>query len=340
MEINKNFFGIQIKITGIMFLVLFGFQVSWVYGGEPIQLLSFHGKVEHKTFGEKTWQAVSGDIHFQPGDVLRTGTQSKAELEFEGGVIRMYENTILELPKDIKRMENNSANERMSTHLKQGKSLFKILKDALERPFEVVTPSLIAGVKGTIFKVIQEEQVKSVEVFEGIVEVSNRGRPEERVNVGMGWKTLIENGRLTDPLPFDKERGWEDWNSLNAIQAVRDSKMDDPEISSSSVEDLGELEKESTFDQRLTDQENERLSDLLGNSQEFRREIQTGSSRIPALSDVEKERAVGDSQFIITQGTSSASSNTGTITGSPNSSPTVTDSSEDLTGTAFPSLLP
>jgi len=226
-----------------MLLVFLGLQVSWVYGGETLRLLSFQGQVEHKTSGGKTWQTVSGEVHLQPGDVLRTGAKSKAELEFQGGVIRMYENTILELPKEVKQVAKTRITEKTTTQLRQGKSIFKILKDSLERPFEVVTPSLIAGVKGTIFKVIQEEQVKSVEVFEGLVEVSNRERLEERVNVGMGQKTLFENGRLTDPLPFEEEGGWETWDSMNAIQAVRDFKLDDPEVSNSSVEDLGGVGK-------------------------------------------------------------------------------------------------
>ena len=323
-------------ITGFMLLVFLGLQVSWVYGGETIRLLSFEGQVEHKTYGGKTWQKVSGEVNFQPGDVLRTMARSKAELEFEGGVIRMYENTILELPKNVKQMAKKRITEKTITHLKQGKSIFKILKDSLERPFEVVTPSLIAGVKGTIFKVIEEGQVKSVEVFEGLVEVSNRERLEERVSVGRGQRTLIENGRFKDPLPFEGKRGWEDWDSRKAIQTVRDSKRDVPEISNTSIEDLGKLKKERFLEQRLMDQENERLSDLLENSLEFRREIQTGSSKIPALTDTEKERAIKDSQFIPIQGTSNVTGNTGSSTGSPNTGTTVIDTLGNLPGTIFP----
>jgi len=310
-------------MTGFMILVFLSLQVSWVNAGETLRLLSFQGQVVHKTSGGTIWQKVSGEVHLQPGDVLRTGAQSKAELEFQGGVIRMYENTILELPKEVKQGAKNHITKKTLAQLMKGRSIFKIIKDSLERPFEVVTPSLIAGVKGTTFRVTQENQVKSVEVFEGLVEVSNRERLEERVNVGMGQKTLIENGRFTDPLPFEGGRGWEDWNSLNAIKEVRDSKLDEPEISNASLEDLGGGEQENTFKQRLMDQENERFNDLLENSNEFRQEIQTGSSKSPALSDSEKERAIKDSNFIATQGTS-----------------TVPDSSEDLTGTAFPNLLP
>jgi len=136
---------------------------------------------------------------------------------------------------------------------------------------------------------------------------------------------------------------------MDASQAGRDFRRDDPEVSNSSVEDLGGVERESTFDQRLADQENERLSDLLENSQDFRREIQTGSSRIPALTDVEKEQAVGDSQFIATPrisnvtgstGPSTGSTPTGTVTGTSDTGTSSSDTLKDLTGTEFPSLLP
>ena len=323
MEIYKKFLGFHIKTSVTILLFLFCFQISWVYGGETIRLLSFQGQLAYKTSGGKIWQKVSGEVHLQPGDVLRTGAQSKAELEFQGGVIRMYENTILELPKEVKQEAKKRISKKTMTQLMKGRTIFKIIKDSLERPFEVVTPSLIAGVKGTIFKVIEEGQVKSVEVFEGLVEVSNRERLEERVSVGKGQRTLIENGRFRNPLPFEGRQGWEDWDSINFIQTARDSKRDAPEIPHTSIKDLGELKKERFFDQRLMDQENERLSDLLENSLEFRREIQTGSSKIPALTDIEKERAIKDSNFISTQGTTN-----------------VIDSSEDLTGIALPNLLP
>jgi hypothetical protein len=62
------------------------------------------------------------------------------------------------------------------------------------RHFEVVTPSIVAVVKGTQFKVTQNRYGSKVTVTEGLVEVNHRGNGES-VLVPAGQKAIVDRGR-------------------------------------------------------------------------------------------------------------------------------------------------
>ncbi len=166
------------------------------------ELVSASGPVQIRPLGERVWRAAALRAVLHPGDMLRTGPGGAAEVALVQGVFRLAENTVIILPPP--RAVPAAAGEPTGIRLLlyRGRALFRILKDRLEGSFDVITPSVIVGVKGTTFGVEQGARV-GVVVFDGSVQVSLMGRPGAApVIVGAGQFTVLgPDGQLTPPEP-------------------------------------------------------------------------------------------------------------------------------------------
>ena len=100
-----------------------------------------------------------------PGDTLVTGNSGRATLVHGRDYILVAPNSELKLPKGAQ----PSGFTRVIESL--GSILFKVEHTAIPH-FAVETPMLAAVVKGTTFNVVVNEQRTSVEVIQGIVQVS------------------------------------------------------------------------------------------------------------------------------------------------------------------------
>ncbi|MCI0527149.1 MAG: FecR family protein [Nitrospira sp.] len=215
-------------VVGITALCL-AVGVIAVKAGSDIVLANATGQVEVRNHQATTWKSVSTGTSLHLGDVIRTGAQSKAEIRFESGIIRMYENTILELPSQSKQLKvSDDSGQLRKVFLQRGRSLFEVFKKRLNGGFEVSSPSLIAGVKGTTFRVTEEEKIKGVTVFEGIVSVTNRQRHEEMIEVMANHFTLLSEGRLLPAREFQIENpALEERREEQRIQARREDRLRD-----------------------------------------------------------------------------------------------------------------
>jgi hypothetical protein len=176
------------------------------------ELVSASGPVEVRPLGQAVWRIGSQRTVLQPGDMVRTGPGGAAEIAFTSGVVRMDENTVIVLPPP--QLVPASAGNSSGLHLflQGGRALFRVLKDRLQGTFEVITPSIIVGVKGTTFGVEQGPNL-GVVVFEGIVAVSQTGRPDlPSIDVRGGQYTFLVQGRLTAPRAYDPGRPAPVWN--------------------------------------------------------------------------------------------------------------------------------
>jgi hypothetical protein len=125
------------------------------------------GSVEIGTGDPPVWrQAHEGDP-LQPGDVVRTGHNGRAELALPAGTVRLYEDSILRLPGE---WEKDGSTETVG--LEEGSSLFNIFERDPSEPFGVETREAVVMVKGTVFSVALDPSGASVAVYEGTVGVS------------------------------------------------------------------------------------------------------------------------------------------------------------------------
>ena len=175
-------------------------------------LVRASGPVEVRPLGEGVWRAVALRAVLQPGDMLRTGRGASAEVAFPSGVIRLDENTVIVLPppRAVPAAAGDPAGFRLLLY--RGRALFRVVKERLEGGFDVITPSVIVGVKGTTFGVEQRAEV-GVVVFDGSVRVAPAGRPAAPpVTVASGQFTLLLQGQLTPPQPFQPGTAGDFWS--------------------------------------------------------------------------------------------------------------------------------
>lgn len=139
------------------------------------------------------------------GDSVRTGKDSRAELSFsDGSTIRLGENS--------KFLIRQNGTTRSFTLL-SGKFWAKVAKLSERARFEVESPTAVAGVRGTVFKVeVDQDSTSRVAVEEGEVEVHNPSLRGRMVRLAALQEAFVRR-RLDPSAPrrFDpaKEPRWE-----------------------------------------------------------------------------------------------------------------------------------
>lgn len=115
---------------------------------------------------ETAWQAVQRGDQLPSRTSLRTSKRGRATLTRHASVLIVDPNSELELP------EQDAADGETSVVQTAGSVVYEVERRA--RPhFEVVTPHLVAGVKGTSFLVTVTDAFTAVTVESGLVEVLN-----------------------------------------------------------------------------------------------------------------------------------------------------------------------
>jgi tetratricopeptide (TPR) repeat protein len=147
------------------------------------KIVSAQGLVEVRRAGATEWQAAKLNETYCPGDVIRLGERSRADIALvNDSLLRLNENTTITLGA-----------------LKEEKtSLVDFLKGAayffsrVPRSLEMTTPSATAGVRGTEFFIKADEASTFISVFEGSVVAANQAGS---VAVASGQSAVAEAGK-------------------------------------------------------------------------------------------------------------------------------------------------
>jgi hypothetical protein len=121
------------------------------------------GKVHTLPAGldDHEWIRVSRGQTVEPLSLLRTGGRGRATLARHGDVILVDPRSELLLP---------DLTPRSRIHQRSGSARYEV-SGRSDDHFEVVTPYLVAGVKGTVFNVTVQDDFAAVSVAEGSVQV-------------------------------------------------------------------------------------------------------------------------------------------------------------------------
>jgi len=112
------------------------------------------------------WQAVSRGDELMPRTTVETGRKGRVTLTRHASLVIVDPGSRVELP------EQGFGSLETSVVQSRGSVLYKV--DSRANPhFEVVTPYLVAGVKGTSFLVTVNDRYTSVTVQHGRVEITN-----------------------------------------------------------------------------------------------------------------------------------------------------------------------
>lgn len=204
--------------TGILFLVLLLLFTLPVLGEEEesIILTELSGDVQHRgsEFYHRFEPATEGMAVF-PQETVRVGMGSKAELVFPDGVeVLLRENTEVRL-----HLDEVGELELRVLQVDEGEVVVRHPEGLLDRiRFEVETPSAIAAVRGTIFRVRSDEWLRTTaSVQHGTVAVSSHNPTTVILTPGM-MTTIDYNQNPLPPFPLTQEEQdrWdqdEDWLS-------------------------------------------------------------------------------------------------------------------------------
>ena len=152
--------------------------------------------------GEATLFSVNGTRSAQSGDELlpgyrlRTGPKASALLEFEDGSrVMLRQTSELRLTRAEQRLLDGG--KLVEIELLRGglENIIKPSRGPATR-FEIRSPSAVAAVRGTTFRVNATDDATWTEVLEGGVEVSNMAGAAQ---AGAGFGTVARLGRAPDP---------------------------------------------------------------------------------------------------------------------------------------------
>jgi hypothetical protein len=164
----------------------------------PWQTVAATGPVQARTADEVAWQEVARGDELWPRTLVQTGRKGRATLTRRANLVILDPQSRLELPGE------GLAGLETSVVQTEGSVLYKV--DSRSEPhFEVVTPFLVAGVKGTSFLVTVNERYASVTVEHGLVEITNPATGEV-LELGPGETIIRQREDLEMELVRDERR--------------------------------------------------------------------------------------------------------------------------------------
>jgi hypothetical protein len=189
------------------------------------------GRVEASSPGQspESWSPVKRGDRLAPTGLVRSGPRGRATLTRGNDILRVDPNSELVLPE-------GGAMEALRQN--RGNVLYEVHREP-DVHFQVVTPYLVAGVKGTVFGVMVQDDYTSVTVSRGHVEVQAT-MTSEKVDLFTGDMAVLNGptGRLeVHRDPHDRIEG----AKMEEGDAARRSRKDSGKMVRLATEDdLGE----------------------------------------------------------------------------------------------------
>jgi len=182
--------------------VLFGFDAVLFDVVKEVYIRPFGGE----------WIPAKSNIQLKVKDEVRTGL-GKAKLTIRGrGEVRIPPNSHMIL------VAMDPRGEKITIELKGGRIWNNVTPGGGVVNYTIRTPDLVAGVRGTLFKVsLNEAPGSRVAVFEGSVIATIPGRETATPGVTVGANLAVfvdEKGQLSSPNPVDPEeiQEWTEWD--------------------------------------------------------------------------------------------------------------------------------
>ena len=171
------------------------------------------------TDGELALQV--GD-HVQSGDVLRTGSRSRAEL-----AVIEYSAKFVVSSKTSFRLAHDRPGVLLEIERGSLRAIFGKLPEGDTRERLISTPSAVLAVRGTDYGVeVEKDGDTSIAVFEGTVEVWNADGIGERLFVPAGRATRIKRGKApSTPKPHGLSSHAWDQGHRRASQSMGGSQQ-------------------------------------------------------------------------------------------------------------------
>ncbi|MDD5546895.1 MAG: FecR family protein [Candidatus Omnitrophica bacterium] len=167
------------------------------------------GDAKVQRAGKAEWVSAKKDMLLAAGDTAKTGKGAAIEISFDSenkNLVRLEESSTLVLRgKMLKQIE-----------LPQGRIRSLVKKLDKETSFEIKTPTIIAGARGSGWDVSASEKRDNVKAFEDEIFVQaydQDGRLIKEILVREGWEVMIDRFQAPGELIELADRDKQDWNS-------------------------------------------------------------------------------------------------------------------------------
>jgi hypothetical protein len=193
---------LTILISTLCFLV----SAKPVDAALDAQLMGAVGKVEIRRSQTTAWEKANSGTRLYPGDSIRAGSKSQADIRFQSVSISIYEDSLLELSASpqalLESSDDSGAPIRALFH--NGHLQFRTFQKPGER-VEVMTSTVIVSGRNATFRTLEKDNLRAVVVSDGSVEVWERECPDEVIKVKAGHYTLLMKNRLTAARKFQPQ---------------------------------------------------------------------------------------------------------------------------------------
>ncbi len=170
---------------------------SWLKSTpQPINLLVFSGDVKIQKHNKKASETLTQKHVLSEGDKLITGANSLVKLRFaDDSVVNLQPNAVMQIV--FSRKPYHSDKMQIEVDMQQGRTeVLANPEHKADRQFKVKTPSAVAVVRGTKFRVGSEAGKTIEETLDGSVDFAVAAN---KVQVEKGFGSLAEAGKA--PLP-------------------------------------------------------------------------------------------------------------------------------------------
>ncbi len=171
-----------------MISINFAYSNSDIINIGKVSLIAGNVQIQR---GEQTeWLKLSFDDKINVGDKIKVADESKLEICYnDGNILRITPGSELEIALE-------------SIKLYNGQTWLRIVKAGSK--FEVIAPTFVAGVRGTVFAVTADaknnKKSGAVKVWKGMVETKTA---KKSVILSEGLNSSIDDSIISEPVSFD-----------------------------------------------------------------------------------------------------------------------------------------
>lgn len=206
------------------------------------------GGAQIRRSGASEWAPASEEMELFKGDSIKTDKVSKVE-------VQLPDNSIIRISELSNMTFGVPATSGVKLDIDQGQMWCKLKKLEAGEEFEVVTPQVTAGVRGTTFWVdAQNPDEHVIGVEDGQVEAM---RGQNRVMLQRQMRIAAMKGRLAEADRFDPEKRqrWEQFTNRivterlerfrDVVGEYRDNAIETTKTGAALVKNVGELDRKT-----------------------------------------------------------------------------------------------
>lgn len=223
---KKSFYFLTTFFVIIMFAVSVSAFFPWSKEKEKEEtertgIVNFYSGEVNVITGGQRYAVDVGDI-IKEGMAIKTGSGSFVDIHFGRNIIKVLENTTVEISVLKKNINDNS--ETTEFLVKEGSMLSRVGEKLRRKDsYTVRTPTSIAGVRGTDFLIEELNRMTNISCVGGSVEVRGAEDPEEKtVTVKDGYECSVKDGFVQDVRRLSEENRKRIEDIVEDIREVRE----------------------------------------------------------------------------------------------------------------------